>query len=85
MITEKDLSNFDRAAYARSVLRRVADTDVDDLVYNYREADGMSLLVCIAINLCKVLDDKEPVDDDLLETIEDDLTTLEAYGLVDCN
>ena len=84
-MTEKDLRNFDRAAYTRSILRRIADTDVDDLVYNYREADGMSLLVCIAINLCKILDDKEPVDDDLLKTIEDDLTTLEAYGLVDCN
>ena len=84
-MTKKELSNLDRVAYARSVLRRVADTDVDDLVYNYREADGMSLLVCVAINLCKVLDDKEPVDDDLLETIEDDLTTLKAYGYVDCN
>ena len=84
-MTEKDLSNFDRVSYTRSILRRVADTDVDDLVYNYREADGMSLLVCIAINLCKILDDKEPVDDDLLKTIEDDLTTLEAYGHVDCN
>lgn len=85
MTTKDNSYEFDRVAYARSVLRRIADTDVDDLVYNYKEADGMSLLVCIAINLCKVLDDKEQVDGDLLETMEDDLTTLEAYGLVDCN
>lgn len=85
MATKDNSREFDRVAYTRSVLRRIADTDVDDLVYNYKEADGMSLLVCVAINLCKVLDDKEQVDGDLLETIEDDLTTLEAYGLVDCN
>ena len=84
-MTRNDPYNFDRVAYARSTLRRIANVDVDDLVYNYKEADGMSLLVCIAINLCKVLDDKEPVGVDLLKTIEDDLTTLEAYGLVDCN
>lgn len=85
MLTKDLFRDFDHVAYVRSVLRRIADIDVDDLVYNYKEADGMNLLVCVAINLCKVLDDKKQVDGDLLKTIEDDLTTLEAYGLVDCN
>lgn len=75
----------ERIDYVRSILRRMADFNVDDFVWNGTETDSLSLMVCIAINLYKVLNSSEPVEQGVLDTIEGDMKTLEEYGCVECN
>lgn len=75
METEKS-----NVCYVRSILKRIGMCKLENIEENLEIDTSLDKALCLCINLSKVLDDSEPTEQAVLDTIESDIKELEWYA-----
>lgn len=66
--------------YVRSILKRIGMCKFENIEENLELDTSLDKVLCLCINLSKVLDASEPPEQAVLDTIEQDIKDLEKYA-----